>query len=180
MIMQVVGGGARDANPTITRNNSARILWCKQRWNNYESRIEKPRNPENRKTNRRKIGTFYFLPIFLLFPQFFQFFADLSSYFLDLGVFLFCSWPTQLQDSMDSRPEPPEFFDKMKTSDFTLNLLIFAHQNRTIAIASDFRVDGAKSPEIPQNEGVWGSEIAAQNRKSLAIFHCNLKSQCSR
>ena len=42
------------------------------------------------------------------------------------------------------------------------------HQNRTIAIASDFRVDGAKSPEIPQNEGVLGSEIAARNRKSLA------------
>ena len=33
-----------------------------------------------------------------------------------------------------------------------------AHQNRTIAIASDFRVDGAKSPEIPQKEGVLGSE----------------------
>ena len=54
-----------------------------------------------------------------------------------------------------------------------------AHQNRTIAIASDFRVDGAKSPEIPQKEGVLGSEIAARNRKSLATFHRNLKSQCS-
>ena len=31
-----------------------------------------------------------------------------------------------------------------------------AHQNRTIAIASDFRADGAKSPEIPQNEGGFG------------------------
>ena len=30
-----------------------------------------------------------------------------------------------------------------------------AHQNRTIAIASDFRVDGAKSPEIPHKEGVY-------------------------
>ena len=29
-----------------------------------------------------------------------------------------------------------------------------AHQNRTIAIAGDFRVDGAKSPEILQKEGV--------------------------
>ena len=36
-----------------------------------------------------------------------------------------------------------------------------AHQNRTIAIASDFRVDGAKSPNIPQKEGVSGSEIPA-------------------
>ena len=51
--------------------------------------------------------------------------------------------------------------------------------NRTIAIASDFRVDGAKSPEIPQKEGVLGSEIAARNRKSLATFHRTLKSQCS-
>ena len=33
-----------------------------------------------------------------------------------------------------------------------------AHQNRTIAIASDFRVDGAKSPEIPQQEGVLGDQ----------------------
>ena len=53
------------------------------------------------------------------------------------------------------------------------------HQNRTIAIASDFRVDGAKSPEIPQKERVLGSEIAARNRKSLATFHRSLKSQCS-
>ena len=53
-----------------------------------------------------------------------------------------------------------------------------AHQNRTIAIASDFRVDGGKSPEIPQKEGVLGSEIAARNRRSLATFHRTLKSQC--
>ena len=54
-----------------------------------------------------------------------------------------------------------------------------AHQNRTIAIASDFRVDASKSPEIPQKEGIFGSEIAAQNRKSLATFHRTLKSQCN-
>ena len=35
-------------------------------------------------------------------------------------------------------------------------LSCLAHQNRTIAIASDLRVDGAKSPEIPQQEGVLG------------------------
>ena len=58
------------------------------------------------------------------------------------------------------------------------NQASLAHQNRTIAIASDFRVDGAKSPEIPQKEGVLGSEIAARNRKSLATFHRTLKSQC--
>ena len=56
---------------------------------------------------------------------------------------------------------------------------VLAHQNRRIAIASDVRVDGAKSPEILQKEGVWGPEIAAQNRKSLATFHRTLKSQCS-
>ena len=65
----------------------------------------------------------------------------------------------------------------------------FRSANRTLAIpepkshnrniASDFRVDGAKSPEIPQKEGVLGSEIAARNRKSLATFHRTLKSQCS-
>ena len=56
--------------------------------------------------------------------------------------------------------------------------LLLVHQNRTIAIASDFRVDGAKSPEISQKEGVSASEIAARNRKSLATFHRTLKSQC--
>ena len=49
----------------------------------------------------------------------------------------------------------------------------------SLALASDFRVDGAKSPEIPQKEGVLGSEFAARNRKSLATFHRTLKSQCS-
>ena len=49
----------------------------------------------------------------------------------------------------------------------------------TPPIASDFRVDGAKSPEIPQKEGVLGSDIAARNRKSLATFHRTLKSQCN-
>ena len=58
-------------------------------------------------------------------------------------------------------------------------LKTLAHQNRTITIARDFRVDGAKSPEIPQKKGALGSEIAARNRKSLATFHRTLKSQCS-
>ena len=53
-----------------------------------------------------------------------------------------------------------------------------AHHNRTIAIASDFRVDGAKSPEIPQKEGISASEIATRNRKSIATFHRTLRSQC--
>ena len=50
---------------------------------------------------------------------------------------------------------------------------------RTIAIASDFRVAGAKLPEILQKEGALGSEIAARNRKSPATLHRTLKSQCS-
>ena len=60
-----------------------------------------------------------------------------------------------------------------------MSVKFLAHQNRRIAIASDFRVDGAKSPEILQTEEVLGSEIAARNRKSLATFHHTLKSQCS-
>ena len=65
-------------------------------------------------------------------------------------------------------------------NDFGRNgTLLLAHQNRTIAIASDLRVDGAKSPEILQKEGVLGPEIAAPNRKSLATFDRTLKSQCS-
>ena len=38
--------------------------------------------------------------------------------------------------------------------------VISAHHNRTIAIASDFRVNGAKSPKFLQKERVLGSEIA--------------------
>ena len=67
----------------------------------------------------------------------------------------------------------------IKTQPLRIRAHSLAHQNRTIATASDFRVDGAKSPEIPQKEGVLGSEIAARNRKSVATFHRTLKSQCS-
>ena len=56
----------------------------------------------------------------------------------------------------------------------------FARIRRCARIDSrDFRVDGAKSPDIPQKEGILGPEIAARNRKSLATFHRTLKSQCS-
>ena len=58
-------------------------------------------------------------------------------------------------------------------------IMNLAHQNRTTAIASDFRVDRAESQEILQKEGVPGSKIAARNRKSLATFHRTLNSQCS-
>ena len=61
------------------------------------------------------------------------------------------------------------------------SVIIFSTPRMVICIllqASDFRVDGAKSPEILQKEGVLGSEIAARNRKSLATFHRTLKSQC--
>ena len=62
---------------------------------------------------------------------------------------------------------------------WVLSLAALAHQNRTIAIASDFRVDGAKSPESRKKEEGLGSEIAARNRQSLATFHSTLKLQCS-
>ena len=75
-------------------------------------------------------------------------------------------------------PGRPET-DFLATSGSGAGFQNLAHQNRTIAIASDCRVDGAKSPEIPQKEGVSGSEIAARNRRSLATFHRALKSQCS-
>ena len=54
--------------------------------------------------------------------------------------------------------------------------LILAHQNRTIAIASDFRVDGAKSPEIPprKSRDFWGPRWTSQsqiaNRKNRCDF----------
>ena len=52
----------------------------------------------------------------------------------------------------------------------------FAHQNRTIPIASDVRVDGAKSPENPQKGQVLGSEIAAGNCKPPGKNnYCNVK-----
>ena len=54
-----------------------------------------------------------------------------------------------------------------------------AHQNRTIAIASDFRVDGAKIARNPAERTGLGPGIAALNRESLATFHRTLKSQCS-
>ena len=49
--------------------------------------------------------------------------------------------------------------------------------NRTIAIASAFRVDGATSPEIPQKEEVWVQksqpEIANRQRLSIAPLNRN-------
>ena len=89
---------------------------------------------------------------------------------------VFCCFPGPL-----SRNHSRVFGKGVSEKEFEVvrTLCSLAHQNCTIAIASNFRVDWAKSPEIPQKEGVLGSEIAAQNRKSLATFHCTLKSQCS-
>ena len=56
-------------------------------------------------------------------------------------------------------------------------LQFLACQNRTIGFASDFRVDGAKSPESPQKEGVSGSEIAT--RKSLRFRRTKLQLEAS-
>ena len=83
--------------------------------------------------------------------------------------------PAVLRVFLTPFPSPKQKKIKISlTTPFSL-----AHQNRTFAIASDFRVEVAKSPEIPQKEGVLGSEIAVRNRKSLATFHRTLKSQCS-
>ena len=75
---------------------------------------------------------------------------------------------------------PPQIIRRIGIIKYYLHKPIqkhLAHQDCTIAIASDFRVDKAKSPEIPQKEGVLGSEIAVRiaNRKRLSIasLNCN-------
>ena len=54
---------------------------------------------------------------------------------------------------------------------------LIAHQNRTIAIAIDFRVDGAKSPGVPQKKGFGAQksqpEIADRQRLSIAPLNRN-------
>ena len=45
-----------------------------------------------------------------------------------------------------------------------------AHQNHTIAIASDFRVDGAKIARNPAERRVLDSEIAAQKSQIASDF----------
>ena len=91
-----------------------------------------------------------------------------------------CSWAHSPHTS-PSAPSPPSLGNTqmVKCSFPPPEVWNSEHHNRTIAIASDFRVDRAKSPEILQKQGVLGSEIAARNRKSLATFHRTLKSQCS-
>ena len=54
--------------------------------------------------------------------------------------------------------------------------MALAHQSRTIAIASDFRVDGAKSPEVPQNEVVWAQKLQPEIAKRLSIATINRNS----
>ena len=56
-------------------------------------RIEKPRNPENRRKLENIGKILYFANFWSIFPIFGLF----LSYFLDLGVFLFCRWPRLLQ-----------------------------------------------------------------------------------
>ena len=90
-----------------------------------------------------------------------------------MQIYLFSNAPFSKSLS-NSESSYPELFES-----YVINSKQLLHQNRTIVIASDFRVDGAKSPEILQKEKVLGSEIAARNHKSLATFHRTLKSQCS-
>ena len=88
-------------------------------------------------------------------------------------------------NSLSGQPpkEPQQVLNKTSLS--------LARQNRTIAIASDFCVDGTKSPEIPQKEGVWGSKSAAPKSQiasdfevfpshtQIATQHCSLVSRKS-
>ena len=73
--------------------------WCigdRGHWNPASAsyRIEKPQNPEKLKTNRQKLGKMekHWQKI-----GFCIFWANFSPHFLDLGTFLFCSWPTRSQ-----------------------------------------------------------------------------------
>ena len=79
-----------------------------------------------------------------------------------------------------SRSPGSQHLQTLRGSELPRSHRVLANQNRKIAIASDFRVDGAKSAEIPQKEGVFSLGIAARKSlKSLATFHRTLKSQCS-
>ena len=90
-------------------------------------------------------------------------------------TFVFSLLAAALDKSLASYP-PCEFPINLEHLLYS-SVELLAHQNRTIALASDFRIDGAESPEIPQKEGVSASKIAARNHKSLATFHRTLKSQ---
>ena len=90
-------------------------------------------------------------------------------------------------ESRDSRHLGPKKVGQMLVSGCNLQKCL-EHQNRRIAIASDFRVDGARSPEIPQKEGVLGSDIAAPKSQitsdfpshpQIAMQHCFLLSRKS-
>ena len=68
--------------------------------------------------------------------------------------------------------------DETADSTWAPRNLPLAHQNRTeLAIASDFRIDWAKSPEIPQKKGVWDSSKSqpeiAQIASDLSIALLN-------
>ena len=58
-----------------------------------------------------------------------------------------------------SAPIPPP----LKNTSFIFTVvspsLTLAHQIRTIATASDLRVDGAKSPDILQKKGCWAQKL---------------------
>ena len=53
-----------------------------------------------------------------------------------------------------------------------------AHQNRTIAIASDSALTEPNRQKSRNMKGFWAQSIAARNRRSLATFHRTIKSQC--
>ena len=114
-------------------------------------------------------GNFFFL-VFFFFFLFFVFLRFSSLLLFSISSFFLIlprkgeKW--ELHFDPDTRP-----CSKLPISDIMITNVLLAHQNRTIAIAGDFRVDGAKSPETPQRGGFRAREIAARNRKSLVTFH---------
>ena len=101
---------------------------------------------------------------------------------MHIQSYIVMAFPTEENSVLGRFPYPPppprlppsktQFYFVVVSAPLTPTNL--AHQNRTIAIASDSRVDGAKSSEILQKEGVLDSDIADRNRKSLVTFHRTL------
>ena len=103
------------------------------------------------------------------------FFASLSVHGLHFTVYAPSKIANVAASFADRLPVRREDQRRRSEKKIREGIMGLAHQNRTIAIASGLRVDGAKSQEIPQKEGVSGSEIATRNRLShpqIAMQHC--------
>ena len=135
-------------------------------------RIGNPRNPENRQTNRPKIGTSYFLLIFLVFSAIFPICFLFVLIFSGFGVFLFCSWPTQSQ-----RRDPYEqrhFYVKKAKTEFAT--FVWKTAKRDIRLKNEIGSLSVNSPALilSMNSGVFLAKIgnswlkSAQSRRKSA------------